>query len=330
MATLKDIARHVSLSVSAVSLALRDHPSISEDTKKRVREAKKKLGYQVKSKTNGSIAFVLLDRGFDTFIYARAFQSIGEKATECDLQPIYLSLSHDAVMRGEFPLVLQNRKVDGMIVSGAYDERVHEQLKGLGIPIVVLGNYQLGFEPWASCEVDLFEGMRMLIHKLAGLGHRRIGLLTCTPDQREFGHQIRQHFMNAVAEFGLQATGEACEHDYEEAGESTRLQQATARLLAGNPAPTAIVAERANVEVFEQCSREGIHVPNDLSLVSLGAINYQTRPSLATLESDPAEMGRGAFEKLQRMIEKPGCATTREFFPMRLLLGDSLGPARAA
>jgi len=40
MATLKDIAQQVGVSVSAVSLALRDHPSIGQETRKRIWDVK--------------------------------------------------------------------------------------------------------------------------------------------------------------------------------------------------------------------------------------------------------------------------------------------------
>ena len=43
--TLEDIAAQLDLSKVAVSKALRDHPDISEDTKNKVRQLAKDLGY---------------------------------------------------------------------------------------------------------------------------------------------------------------------------------------------------------------------------------------------------------------------------------------------
>jgi len=325
MATLKDIAQQVGVSVSAVSLALRDHPSIGQETRKRIWDVKKKLGYELKSKSNGNIAFILLDRGFDVFTYARLFQSAGRLATENDLQPIYLSLSHASVLQGELPAVLQNRKVDGIIVSGAYDGAAHRILTSLGIPLLVCGNYQLGPEPWASCEVDLIEGMRLMMQRLTELGHERIGLLTCTPEGVEFGHQLRQNYLSLVTEFQRHSVGIACERDYEASPDQSALQQATSELL-NRGRLSAIVAERGNLDVLDQCARQGLRVPQDISLVSLGAVMYETRPTLATVEANPVDLGRGIFEKLQRMMARPDYLITREHFPMRLIPGDSLGP----
>ena len=43
--TLKDIAERVGVSVSAVSMALADHPRIGQETKSRVVQAADELGY---------------------------------------------------------------------------------------------------------------------------------------------------------------------------------------------------------------------------------------------------------------------------------------------
>ncbi len=52
-ATLKDIARELSISPSTVSRALRDHPDINPKTKKRVAEAAERLDYYPDSLAQG-------------------------------------------------------------------------------------------------------------------------------------------------------------------------------------------------------------------------------------------------------------------------------------
>lgn len=50
--TLKDIAKEVGISPAAVSRSLKDSPDISEETKQRVREVAKKMGYSVNHYAN--------------------------------------------------------------------------------------------------------------------------------------------------------------------------------------------------------------------------------------------------------------------------------------
>jgi LacI family transcriptional regulator len=46
MATIHDIAKELNITASTVSRALKDHPRISEATKKAVQKTAKKLNYQ--------------------------------------------------------------------------------------------------------------------------------------------------------------------------------------------------------------------------------------------------------------------------------------------
>lgn len=326
MVTLKDIAQHVGISVSAASMALRDHASIGEETKRKVREAGEALGYRVRSKPSGNIAFVLFDRGFDSPVYARFFQSIGDMAARQEMQPLYLSLDSATFADAKLPPALRKRNVDGIIVSGVYGEAAHRRLSALEIPLVALGNYQLGSAAWAACEVDLAGGIRLMLDSLAKLGHRRIGLLVSTSDRREYGRQIRQIFSNALADRDQVCSGIVYDEDLAPGPGKKSLAGELDSLVRGPQAATALLVEKAHPRIYDACEELGLRIPDDISLISLGKSSFEMRPSLATVESDPTEMGRGAFEKLHRMMENPDERLTREIFPMQLIPGKSMGP----
>jgi LacI family transcriptional regulator len=60
--TIRDIARNSGFHYSTVSLALRDHPRISEATKQIIREAAKRLGYQPDAMLSALCAYRLMKR----------------------------------------------------------------------------------------------------------------------------------------------------------------------------------------------------------------------------------------------------------------------------
>lgn len=328
MATLKDLARHVGVSVSAVSMALRDHPSIGAETKRKIWQAKEALGYQVKVKSGDSVAFLLFDRGFEQPVYARFFQSIGRMAIKHQMHPIYLSLESASFMTENLPPILRRKGVGGMIVSGVYGQSAHEKLSMLGIPLVALGIYSLGSKPWAACEVDIVGGLRLGIETLAQEGHRRIGLVASAPLEREYGRQIQRSFLDALEIHGLKSAGIIHEEISRNAPEDAIFQQAVTPLLKKPNRPTAIIIEKANSALYDACEALGLRIPQDVSVLSLGRTSHELRPSLATVESNPEEMGRGAFEKLLRMIADPKAEPTREIFPMSLIPGQSIGPCQ--
>lgn len=63
---LQDIAERANLSISAVSLALRDHPSISEESKRRIQQIRRELGYRPTSlsQNGGQAARGTLNLGY--------------------------------------------------------------------------------------------------------------------------------------------------------------------------------------------------------------------------------------------------------------------------
>lgn len=73
LVTIKDIARELNISASTVSRALKNHPDISEETKRAVNELAQKLNYQpnavalsLKQRRSHTIG-VIIPESFTTF-----------------------------------------------------------------------------------------------------------------------------------------------------------------------------------------------------------------------------------------------------------------------
>lgn len=70
-ATMKDIADQLGLSVNAVSLALKDRPGVSDETRRQVMEVAQNIGYEIKqakpTRTPGSKNICVLLRRFPGF-----------------------------------------------------------------------------------------------------------------------------------------------------------------------------------------------------------------------------------------------------------------------
>ena len=89
-ATMKDIADQLGLSVNAVSLALKDRPGVSDETRRQVIEIAQNIGYEIKqakpagpARVPGSknICVLLRHRFFRDFrFYGRILLGIEEAA----------------------------------------------------------------------------------------------------------------------------------------------------------------------------------------------------------------------------------------------------------
>ena len=99
MATIKDIAREVGLSVTTVSRALNGHDDVAEDTKVRVRDVARALDYHpnavarsLQNSRANAVGLVIpstLHRTYDSFW----LEFIGGMATVCARHGLDLSLS---------------------------------------------------------------------------------------------------------------------------------------------------------------------------------------------------------------------------------------------
>ncbi len=334
MATLKDIAEMVGISVSAASLAIRDHDSISEETKRRVWGAQKKLGYQpnlarrsrprnseAAAQSTTDIAFVLSDRGFSDMLYARKFQAVTKLSVGHQFRPIYVSVKLADLHEGNFPSLLTDSGIKGIIVSGNYDEKAHQQLRRLKVPIVVSGNYSLGNESWSACEIDIAQGIRLMTDRMIELGHRRIALLVRSPGSHyayDLECAYRRHAEMTKIEGGALVLRE----------DSAHIQTQLDALLQQPDRPTALVlsTDGLALEVFDAADRLGLKIPRDLSITAFESGYHSLRPPLSVVSVDSNDIGRVTLRKLISQMQDPECLLTREVVGMRFSPGGSIAP----
>ncbi len=333
MSTLREIAEFAGVSVSTASMAVRDHHAISIDTKRRVWEAQEKLGYRPhlqmsrrvvrqpeKAPTRSvTIAYLLVDREFDDPAYSQGFQGIAQRVAQNDWRCLYLNTTLADLQAGILPSAIRHREVDGIIVGGLYDEVAHKVLSQCGIPLVVQGNYQLGEEPWAACEVDLAQGMRLLVRRLESFGHRRFGLLI-RDGETEYEHSLRQWYLQEMAKPGRADAGVRL------ISENGSISGALTDQLAPGNRPDALILASATFgeATYEACEDLGISLPEDLSVAAFGAGLHILKPTLASVQYDNKDYGLRSMEKLAGLIEDPETTPTRECYPMRFVSGGSM------
>ena len=207
----------------------------------------------------------------------------------------------------------------GIIISGEYDELAHRNLCELEIPVVALGNYQLGEMPWAACEIDLAQGVRTVVRRLSDLGHKRFGLLL-----RSFGTEyqlkLQRWFEWEVAQEKRENAGIAIE-----ATEGS-VRNSLMGLLKSPNRPSVLFFESDTMaeEVYDTCAELKLSIPRDISLVTFGDGRHILRPSLASVQVQLQDYGAAALEKLAGMIDDPDRTLTREIFPMRFVPGGSI------
>ena len=142
--TQLEIAKKLNVSRVTVSKALRDHPDISEEMKKRVNNLVKKMGYvpnliarQLNSRKTHTIGIVVPD--LENSFFAYVVDSMIDYATEHDYRAI-LTVSRESEKVEKHNIEnLIGMRVDGLLVcisQETKDKTIFSQIKRMKIPLV--------------------------------------------------------------------------------------------------------------------------------------------------------------------------------------------------
>jgi len=180
--TLKMVAERAEVSVNTASRAINNKPDINEETKKRVLQIAKELGYirnaaavALRTKKTGTIGVVIADNRNP--FYAEVLNGMEEAAREKNYHIILANTQRDYRKEEEAINLLLAKRVDGLLITPVQDR--DDDIKNLitaNIPFVVVGR---DFE---NIEVDAIyndevKGGFLATEYLIKKGHKRIALI---------------------------------------------------------------------------------------------------------------------------------------------------------
>ncbi len=334
--TMAKIAEQSGVSLATVSLVLRDKPGVGSDTRQRVLEVARELGYIPKNlaapyaPTLTHIGLIL-KADPDRVPQANKFYSHVVAGIEmaCRRQQVNLLYATMTVDEDSYPLELPRLLVeedtaDGLLLVGAFlNEALIRVVGRRPIPIVLVDAYASS-EVYDAVVSDNFAGAYQAVTHLIRRGHRHIGLVGSHPkaypsiQERQNGysralkdHQIAERY---VAECHIINTEETV--------------AATTTLLRRYPQITAIfsVNDEGALMVMDVARDLGRKVPDDLSVVGYDDIDLAgcVSPSLTTMYVDKLAMGRLAVQLLVNRIEHPDSSPVRTAVRPRLIERDSV------
>ncbi|WP_245953587.1 LacI family DNA-binding transcriptional regulator [Arthrobacter silvisoli] len=315
--TQSDVARHLGVSRTLVSFAMRGAPGVSEDMRRQILSAADALGYRrniqaadLARKRPTAVGLHLVDLHND--VYADIFSGVQEVLRSNDSR---LVISVNATPYGPDPRALDplfEAQVGVIIAATLLDpgERVRELNRR--VPLVNVTRSVPGVD---SIHSDDISGGRLATGHLLDLGHRNIAHL-CGPAFE--GHlERRTGYRETMLEHGLQPL------IIEAAGFSREDAAAVAlKLLASPPGqrPSAIFAhsDELALGVREAAASLGLSIPGDLSLV--GYDNSRVAGlhgiDLTTVDLHARELGRAAGQAaVERMLYPASPAVDRILAP---------------
>jgi DNA-binding LacI/PurR family transcriptional regulator len=310
--TIADVAKAAGVSVPTVSRILNNKEYVAEDTRQRVHEAIRTLGYtphtQARRLRGGATMTLALHhpieypRDLSSVIETSYFTGTAEAASQKEYFINFLisQLTPDALLN-----MYRSNQIDGIILLQVRldDWRVN-LLRENNFPFVMIGRCA-DLEGLSFIDLDFEKALLLAFDHLVELGHRNIGFLTYpeTWNKAGIGPAVRSldGYRQALNKYGLPGY-------YREIGLNSVEEglEGTNDLLQENPELTAIitVSHLTAAGSIKALVQQGRSVPQDCSVMAIGFggnfANVVT-PSLTTLEWSPYEI---SYQATILMTEK--------------------------
>ncbi len=329
-----DVARLAGVSRTTVSLVLNNAPNahISPETRRRVLEAARQLGYfphaPARRLAQGRTMTVALvwHRGPDAN-YRDAFlpgllqgltTALRQQGYHLLFRPIDPHESEEIVLE-----LAQGRHADGLILSGPRaQDPILQRLVRQNFPLVLHGQVPGMDVPFV--DVDNVAGARQAVEHLLRLGHTRIGVITNAPLHYVSARQRLEGYRQALEAAGLSPRPQWIQLGNFDEASGRRAMQA---LLQARPRVTAVfvasdmVALGARYALWEA----GLRVPQDIALVGFDDLPLAayTIPPLTTVHVPAWELGYTAGQMMLQRLE--GRSVNSHRLPTRLVIRASCG-----
>lgn len=209
--TLKTIAALMGLSVTTVSRALKDAPDIGEETKRRIRDLAKHVGYRpnragVRLRT-GKTNVIALVRSVEEDMMNHTSQMINAIATALR------GTSYHMILLPYFPeedpmtpirYVVETGSADGVVINQTRpdDPRVR-YLYERGFPFATHGRTDMGIEhPYFDFDNEAYA--RLMVRRMVSRGRRKLALVA-PPRLQSYSMHLVKGFAEEAAHLGVAA-----------------------------------------------------------------------------------------------------------------------------
>ena len=322
--TLDDIAAAVGMSPSTVSRAMSGSPLVREETRVRILDAARSLGFEpdriassLSKRSSAFIGMVVPDAG-DVF-YAGVLRGARRELEKSDYHVLLMETDHDPERERAALRTLIGHRVAGILLAsaGGYEP--------CPVPVVFFPHAPAASGAGLVASANA-HGMGLLVEHLRWHGHTRIGYIggesgRASADERYEG------FRSALASEWLAVPREYVHRDdttwTPEAGE-----RATRELLALDPPPTAIVASTDwfTIGALRALRAAGKRVPEDVALVGFDDPLFSDLidPPLTVIAVDAGDIGAHGADLILRQLRDPSPSIEIRL-PVELIVRRSCG-----
>lgn len=330
-ASIKDVAREAGVSIATVSRVLNDVDVVNDETKKKVMDAIKKLGYRpnivarsLKTQKTKTIGIVIPD--ISSAFYPEIVRGAEDVANIYNYNIILCNTDLDSEKEKEYLRVLKEKMVDGMIyMSNSLADEILELTRELDLPTVLVETTDLN-KTFPSVTIDNIKAAYDATSYLIKKGNKNVAYFGPPRNIINASASRYEGYENALADNGLALNeklviagglkAKDAEHYIEMLEENKVLKDVDAIFCS---------TDELAMGVINNLREKGINVPKDIDIVSFdntytSSIFY---PKLTTINQPTYDMGSVGMRMLIKIINKKPIDVTQYVLPYELIERDS-------
>ncbi len=334
--TIKDIARYLSISVSTVSRALMDDRNVRKETREKVLEAARILGYKpnpvatnLKYGHTNTVGVIVPE--MVTPFASTVINGIRSVLYGNGIKVIVADSGEDPDRERENLRLMEHFMVDGIIVSMcSYKKNKEDYIRLLeaDLPMVFYDRIPHGLEV-PQVIVDDYRKSFFLVEKMILGGRKRIVHIQ-GPDDIYNSVERARGYRDALAKYKI---------PYDEdtmvikAGMTFEAGAEVADRLVGSGIQFDAVfafTDTLAIGVMNRLRELGKKIPEEVAVASFSGTELSTivYPKLTTVEPPLLQMGEKAAELILEKIKNPACPNRTEVVNAEIRMRESSGNIR--
>jgi LacI family transcriptional regulator len=304
--TIYDIARHLNISATTVSRGLKDHPAINKNTRKKIVEAARHLGYRsntfassLRSKKTHTIGIIV--PRLNSYFMSTVLAGMEDAASRESYNLIISQSLESSEKEIANAHTMFNKRVDGLLVSLAYDTeniKHFEPFFNKGIPVVFFDRiYPHGDS--TSVVIDNYKAAYEVTKHLLDQGCKRIMHLGGNMLRNVYAERLKG-YKQALRDYKIQFDEKLL--FISKLNEEAGTEAARHILKMGNKQPDGVFASNDTAAVYcmIKLKEAGILIPKDIAFAGFNndPISKIIEPNLTTVNYSGYDIGETAVSSL--------------------------------
>lgn len=327
--TLKDIAQKVGVSAVTVSKALTDKDGVSEDVRKKIKDVARELGYKTSTSSNGAglsgnIGVIVPKKYIKddaNAFYLKMYQGLVQTLSRFRYYGILEIVDSNNEKNMVKPKLLEDKKVDGLIILGQFQSEYIKMIQECQMPIVLLDYYDKNLNLDAVISDSVYGSYRA-VNYLISKGHQKIGFVGSIFSTNSIMDRYLGYY-KALLEAKCQIRKDWLIEDRNEDGEYITLN-----LPDKENMPTAFICNCDNISyiLINKLNELGYSVPNDISVIGYDNSMLSAIPSmnLTTVDVNIEAMTESATDLIIKKIKGEKHCCGMRIVESKLILRDSV------